>query len=199
MSDVFRARFDGREWWAEVGAYASTAEPYRADLFITRDMVSEGLNPTYTVPAHMVERVEDLPPEPTEPGTVLYFDKATAIRKDGAWLICLPPSWVWASLEWSVLIRTHGEPHAYPRAARDEIEALRDDTRRLDDTVEQLTRRVEALTGERDEFATKRDEYEAEKDAAWVQVEQLQRWIDRALDWFEDSYPAASRILRGEA
>lgn len=205
MSDVFRARFDGREWWARDDLDSGVA------LFTGRE---PGIMASYRVPAHMVERIEDIPPEPTEPGSVVYDrdDVAWRIGDIGAgdgvrWRCCvddyeLSPS-PWQT--WPDLNRERGPLHPYPKAARDEIEALRGQVGRESSRADDLTSTLEATIHFRDQCATQRDEYEAEKDAAWTQVAQLaaerdelQRRIDRAQRVV--GHPSLmAAILRGES
>jgi hypothetical protein len=144
MSDVFRARFDGLEWWAREDLDSGVA------LFTSRE---PGIMASYRVPAHMVERVEDIPPEPTEPGTVMYD------RDDVSWRRNTGDEWSGIPVNefnfhaWPTLVRDHGPLHPYPRAAREEIERL---------------------TAERDEAA-------GEADSEGRHVTALQERIDRAL------------------
>lgn len=145
MSDVvFRARFDGREWWAIEGVTTNVV-----GLWFDRVAVGDGL-PMYRVPKRMVERIEDLPPELTEPGTVVYD------RDDVAWMRGVAGLWhavhpdkTWET-EWPDLTRERGPLHPYPKAPRDEIEALQEHVLTLQDNIssvrderDELQRRIE--------------------------------------------------------
>jgi hypothetical protein len=133
-SDVFKARFDGGEWWAQSGNYKDS----RIDLFADRSDLEVVLGAYMTVPAHMVVRVEDIPPEPTEPGVVMYDREGVAwLRAErgddkamGNWTSPLATDLLPASMRagdwvrWPTLVRERGPLHPYPPAAREEIERL---------------------------------------------------------------------------
>lgn len=185
MSDGYRVRFDGREWWACREHTDDRVTLYESEQD-AREMVLIGGLGEFTLPAHMVERIEDdLPPEPTEPATVL-FD-----RDDVTWrrVVFLDPRhWSgllggrWEVLTWGDLIRERGPLHPYPKAARDEIERL---------------------TAQRDGYATLRDQYvdqlTEERDNLRGRIDTLQARIFRARKAVAAGPYRMAEILRGEA
>jgi hypothetical protein len=187
--DVFKARLlgdkvEGREWFAREGVqdydqavvYLFPTDPHETATWAR-----------YAVPAHMVERVEDIPPEPTEPGTVMYDRDDVAWQRDNT-----------VTLPWRMFSRSGRDDrnwrdlkrptHPYPRAAREEIERL---TREL-----KVAERGWLRGGDRAVDASR----EALKQKR--RADELQRRIDRALDYLGELKPFSGRvvggILRGE-
>jgi hypothetical protein len=222
MSDVFKARLlgdkvEGRWWWAmPVGSRPDA--PSRGDAIYLTDPARVSDSPpdatsvsycsSYEVPAHMVERVEDIPPEPTEPGTVVYDREGVAWQRDQT-----------VTLPWRMFSRSGRDDrdwrdlrhplHPYPRAAREEIERL---TAERDEATAEVTAEstrfaeVERLLHVVWENAESRLQSamavteRADKEKA--RADELQRRIDRALDYLGDVKPFSGRvvgaILRGE-
>jgi hypothetical protein len=224
MSDVFRARFDGLEWWAR-DAFEEMAPDYQRVLLwplVAGSVPPEKhVGPSLCVPAHMVERVEDIPPEPTEPGTVMYDREGVAWQRGPAGWYGTDGSGGTVRSNWHAL---RHPLHPYPRAAREEIERLTAKVAEGQRLVEEMapvlierdvltaqladaknagtdiaeerdvaTAEIERLTAERDrlEWAAVR----ADKEKA--RADELQRRIDRALSVVDDpGYWSAYNVTR---
>jgi hypothetical protein len=207
MSDVFKARFDGREWWA-------TPYPEAVDTRVelrpgAADKATQHImEPSLIVPERLVERVGDIPPEPPV-GTVLWETEELRgeLDEDVAWVherqgIGGRGDWWSPCLEtWSRWRELRHPLHPYPRAARDEIERL---TAERDAAIE--TGRAVGMDEWRAHAATLKHERDLALSAhgqACAAADELQRRIDRARELLSQSprrwlTSTLDRILRGE-
>jgi hypothetical protein len=197
MSEVFRARFDGREWWATLsdggGAVGEVADMLLGDCERPGFGAVQAFS-NLTVPAHMVERVEETPPEPKTPGTVIYDADDVAWQRDHT--TALP----WRSFsrsgrddrDWRDLKRP---THPYPRAAREEIERLTVHLKAKDAHNVEMATQIKRLRAERDAAQSAHGQ-------ACAAADELQRRIDRALDELASlrhrTVDIAVSFLRGE-
>lgn len=139
MSEVFKVRFDGREWWAwhqqpirRLWLYGSRQQAVSGLGDWTHAFSTLHAATTLSEWPSVVERVEELPPEPPA-GTVLWDeDDVACVRDHDLWTrysLDGDSTGLGETLTWRVLSRKHGPLHPYPRAAREEIERL---TARID-------------------------------------------------------------------
>jgi hypothetical protein len=177
MSDVFKVRFDGLEWWAR-DAFEEMAPDYQRVLLwplVAGAPPEKHVGPSLCVPAHLVERVGDIPPEPPV-GTVLWDDDDLAwVHERGAGG-GLPEWWSPKVTMWSNWHALRHPLHPYPRAARDEIERLTAkvaEGQRLVEEMAPVLIERDVLTAQLADARNAGTDIAEERDVATAEIERL--------------------------